>query len=673
MAIGKVLNGKYAGNPHVRFGEGEVASAAMPRRGSLLYKTEKVLGSKLVAFGAFLAVGGALQLHAAESDYKILDWIQSTSGGGQYIDTGIAGQGDVYVETKMQWFEIGKNKIVISSRGSTSTDPRCTPISTQNSQGRWTYNYYGSGSYQMSPYLDASGQGLGVDYTVRAKMCDGFQQLVVYNHNLDATYTSAGTTISSGVFTTGCKFFVFGESKAGAMQYPSLIRVYTMDIYTNATESTNGVLARRFVAAREKATDRVGFYDRVTDAFFPNRGSTPFYYEESGARINVSVAPSPFGTVDPRKGEHVAETANQTYTLSGAVTFDDGVVGYWDSNSVWRAEFDKAVFTPLDGAAEEIAATNFTRAVGSGCSVEWCFKNVACRIGSEVEGPGTVFVGGAADFKWVGVGRTETVRAEPVGNAKFFEWIGDVSGIANTYAPSFRWSNTGPRTFTARFAAIPSEYRLVPWIASTTNGYQYVDSGIEGRSGVCVVADIAWVDVKPPTGRVLVGCRRGTTGNYWFCPIATHGDSISYWALGYAVSGATSGVAINLDGRKAVKAKMVQNAASMEIGGTQKDFNSPDELETGFNMYVFANNRNGSPMSHSTARLYAMQIYTNATAEVNGVLARSFVPVCRRSDDTPGLYDQVSGMFLPSASDTPFVHGEFEPVDPSPGLLLIIR
>ena len=40
MATGKALNGKpYAGNPHVRFDEGEVAPAATPRRGSLLYRT----------------------------------------------------------------------------------------------------------------------------------------------------------------------------------------------------------------------------------------------------------------------------------------------------------------------------------------------------------------------------------------------------------------------------------------------------------------------------------------------------------------------------------------------------------------------------------------------------------------------------------------------------------
>ena len=42
MATGKALDGKpYAGNPHVRFDEGEVAPAAKPRRGSLLYDAEK--------------------------------------------------------------------------------------------------------------------------------------------------------------------------------------------------------------------------------------------------------------------------------------------------------------------------------------------------------------------------------------------------------------------------------------------------------------------------------------------------------------------------------------------------------------------------------------------------------------------------------------------------------
>ena len=44
MATGKALDGKpYAGNPHVRFDEGEVAPAATPRRGSLLYNITRMM------------------------------------------------------------------------------------------------------------------------------------------------------------------------------------------------------------------------------------------------------------------------------------------------------------------------------------------------------------------------------------------------------------------------------------------------------------------------------------------------------------------------------------------------------------------------------------------------------------------------------------------------------
>ncbi len=44
MATGKAFDGKpYAGNPHVRFDEGEVAPAATPRRGSLLYRFRKLV------------------------------------------------------------------------------------------------------------------------------------------------------------------------------------------------------------------------------------------------------------------------------------------------------------------------------------------------------------------------------------------------------------------------------------------------------------------------------------------------------------------------------------------------------------------------------------------------------------------------------------------------------
>ena len=57
MATGKTLDGKpYAGNPHVRFDEGEVAPAAKPRRGSLLYRKPLIICVAAISATAFADV-----------------------------------------------------------------------------------------------------------------------------------------------------------------------------------------------------------------------------------------------------------------------------------------------------------------------------------------------------------------------------------------------------------------------------------------------------------------------------------------------------------------------------------------------------------------------------------------------------------------------------------------
>ncbi len=74
MTAGKALNGKpYAGNPHVRFDEGEVALAATPRRGSLLYKKLLMMIGAAAdltakALAAVVAVGAMLPMSAKAAD-----------------------------------------------------------------------------------------------------------------------------------------------------------------------------------------------------------------------------------------------------------------------------------------------------------------------------------------------------------------------------------------------------------------------------------------------------------------------------------------------------------------------------------------------------------------------------------------------------------------------------
>ena len=65
MTKREALNGKpYAGNPHVRFDEGEAASTATSRRGSLLYNLSTVVFSiltVLMPLDSFAAKGGYLE------------------------------------------------------------------------------------------------------------------------------------------------------------------------------------------------------------------------------------------------------------------------------------------------------------------------------------------------------------------------------------------------------------------------------------------------------------------------------------------------------------------------------------------------------------------------------------------------------------------------------------
>ena len=72
MTTLKALHGKlYAGNPHVRFDEGEVASAAMPRRGSLLYKrTATVVCATLACGTAAIAETAPERTHALKVPAK---------------------------------------------------------------------------------------------------------------------------------------------------------------------------------------------------------------------------------------------------------------------------------------------------------------------------------------------------------------------------------------------------------------------------------------------------------------------------------------------------------------------------------------------------------------------------------------------------------------------------
>ena len=85
MATGKALDGKpYAGNPHVRFDEGEVAPATTPRRGSLLYKHSTTIALPLALLSA-LASAKDVTFRPAGNQEEWNGWTESASAAN-FVD-----------------------------------------------------------------------------------------------------------------------------------------------------------------------------------------------------------------------------------------------------------------------------------------------------------------------------------------------------------------------------------------------------------------------------------------------------------------------------------------------------------------------------------------------------------------------------------------------------------
>lgn len=72
---------------------------------------------------------------------------------------------------------------------------------------------------------------------------------------------------------------------------------------------------------------------------------------------------------------------------------------------------------------------------------------------------------------------------------------------------------------------------------------------------------------------------------------------------------------------------------------------------TNLNIFLFANNYQGSAESPVAIRMYSAKLYDN------GVLARDFVPCYRKADNVIGLYDLVNGVFYTNAGSGTFTKG----------------
>ena len=106
--------------------------------------------------------------------------------------------------------------------------------------------------------------------------------------------------------------------------------------------------------------------------------------------------------------------------------------------------------------------------------------------------------------------------------------------------------------------------------------------------------------------------------------------------------------------------------------------NPSDNINTGYNLYLFAMNQDGSPTYAGKARLYYLKLYQGDSDGSNMKLVRNLKPV-RLSNDVVVLWDFVEKKaYRPQLVSSPGTYTTFTSVGPDgeairDGLVIILR
>ena len=185
-------------------------------------------------------------------------------------------------------------------------------------------------------------------------------------------------------------------------------------------------------------------------------------------------------------------------------------------------------------------------------------------------------------------------------------------------------------------------------------GTQYVDTEIIGRCNSAMEAHVMWSYVSDASflsSRIDGGNTRfvlySAAGRHYMAHRTYTRNTDS--TVKDSVSGSPK-VDWNLEAPDYISSSISTNGTSvtywMKVNGTTRinQTRTEEGINTGLNMYLFAQNKGGSPTLHSPVRCFDLKITQD------GTLVRDFRPCLK--DGRAGLYEEVSGwIFFPQGGE----------------------
>ena len=200
-------------------------------------------------------------------------------------------------------------------------------------------------------------------------------------------------------------------------------------------------------------------------------------------------------------------------------------------------------------------------------------------------------------------------------------------------------------------ATLPRPVELVEWVQSdgaSGDRRLYIDTGIVGKAGAGMVAELQWVE-KPESSSVFCGAMSSESKYFTlYVGNGTHRMGYGTWSEAQIQGGgnaAKAGIRYHISSFLTAGSQYL-NARALDGSGYHgtRTYNTADAIDTAQTLYLFARNDAGAPNQFSHGRLYSL-VLTNELG-----LARNFLP-CVADNGHAGLYDTVSErVFFPQAA-----------------------
>ena len=246
-----------------------------------------------------------------------------------------------------------------------------------------------------------------------------------------------------------------------------------------------------------------------------------------------------------------------------------------------------------------------------------------------------------------------------------FEILGTVAADATSQTVPLP-ANWGDTVKSLRFFLLEPETRpyatRLEYIEST--GTQWIDSGVNGETGLKFRADLAWDTSHTGSNAnadwMLVGARKNTSTDTRIVPVYIE-QTVCF---GYGKFARTT-AAYTLGVRHEIVADFTDPSASTFLYrdgrpiNTYKDSRTPSTgstINAERNLYIFAANWGGSANLFAKAKLYGLQIWRKNTNTGDLDPVRDYVP-CKDENGVACLYDLVSGAYFRNSGSGTFTAG----------------